>query len=142
MKIKIKTEKHIPEYKTKGAVGMDVKALLPSGSCIIFPGQIKLIPTGISLEIPKGYEVQMRARSGLSTKYGIGIVNGVGTIDNDYRGKIGVPLINWGTEPFTINDGDRIAQLVVARYERAEFEEVDELSGTKRGNGGFGSTGR
>ena len=84
----------------------------------------------------------MRAISGLSTKYGIGIVNGVGTIDNDYRGKIGVPLINWGTETFTINDGDRIAQLVVARYERAEFEEVDELSGTKRGNGGFGSTGR
>ncbi len=142
MKVKIKTKGYIPEYKSDGAAGMDVRALLPKGPCIIFPGQIELIPTGVSLEIPKGYEAQVRARSGLSTKYGIGIVNGVGTIDSDYRGEIGVPLINWGTEPFTVNDGDRIAQLVVARCERVEFVVVDELTKTERGTRGFGSTGR
>lgn len=142
MKVKIKTKGYIPEYKSDGAAGMDVRALLPKGPCIIFPGQIELIPTGVSLEIPKGYEAQVRARSGLSTKYGIGIVNGVGTIDSDYRGEIGAPLINWGTEPFTVNDGDRIAQLVVARCERVEFVVVDELTKTERGTRGFGSTGR
>ena len=142
MNVRIKTRGYIPEYKSDGAAGMDIKALLPKGSCIIFPGQIELIPTGISLELPKGYEVQVRARSGLSTKHGISIVSGVGTIDSDYRGEIGVPLINWGTEPFTVNDGDRIAQLVVARCEKVEFVVVDELTETERGIGGFGSTGR
>ena len=142
MKVRIKTRVYIPEYKSDGAAGMDIRALLPSGSCIIFPGQIEIIPTGISLELPKGYEAQVRARSGLSTKHGIGIVSGVGTIDSDYRGEIGVPLINWGTEPFTVNDGDRIAQLVVARCEKVEFVVVDELTETERGTGGFGSTGR
>ena len=142
MKVRIKTRVYIPEYKSDGAAGMDIRALLPRGSCIIFPGQIELIPTGISLELPKGYEAQVRARSGLSTKHGIGIASGVGTIDSDYRGEIGVPLINWGTEPFTVNDGDRIAQLVVARCEKVEFVVVDELTETERGTGGFGSTGR
>lgn len=142
MKVRIKTRVYIPEYKSDGAAGMDIRALLPRGSCIIFPGQIELIPTGISLELPKGYEAQVRARSGLSTKHGIGIVSGVGTIDSDYRGEIGVPLINWGAEPFTVNDGDRIAQLVVARCEKVEFVVVDELTETERGTGGFGSTGR
>ena len=94
------------------------------------------------MEIPEGCEAQVRARSGLAVKYGIGLTNGIGTIDSDYRGEIKIPLINWGEETFTVNSGDRIAQLVIARFERAELVDADELSDTVRGEGGFGHTGR
>lgn len=141
MIIKVKTlSGHLPEYETAGAAGMDIRACLtepvtiPSGGCT-------LIPTGLFLEIPTGYEVQIRARSGLAIKHGIGLVNGIGTIDSDYRGEVKIALINWGEEPFTVSDGERIAQMVVCRYEKARLEQVDELSETKRGTGGFGHTG-
>ena len=106
------------------------------------PGKRALIPTGLFMEIPEGCEAQVRARSGLAVKYGIGLTNGIGTIDSDYRGEIKIPLINWGDEPFTVNNGDRIAQLVISRFERAELVDADELSDTVRGEGGFGHTGR
>jgi len=105
------------------------------------PGKRALVPTGLFLEIPTGYEVQIRARSGLAVKYGIGLTNGIGTIDSDYRGEIKVSLINWGEEKFTVNNGDRIAQMVVCRYEKAELQEATQLSQTERGAGGFGHTG-
>ena len=119
---------------------MDIRAFLAE-PVIIEPGSRALIPTGIYLEIPEGCEVQIRARSGLAVKYGIGLTNGIGTIDSDYRGEIRVSLINWGEEPFTVNNGDRIAQMVAARYERVELEKTGELSVTERGEGGFGHTG-
>ena len=135
MKIRIKTVSGIlPEYE------MDIRAFLAE-PVIIEPGRRALIPTGIYLEIPEGCEVQIRARSGLAVKYGIGLTNGIGTIDSDYRGEIRVSLINWGEEPFTVNNGDRIAQMVAARYERVELEKTGELSVTERGEGGFGHTG-
>ena len=99
------------------------------------------MPTGLYIEVPSGYEAQIRARSGLAVKKGIGLVNGIGTIDADYRGEIKVALINWGQEPFVIHDGDRIAQMVIAAYTKAELVEVEELSETERGAGGFGHTG-
>ena len=141
MKIKVKsTSGRLPEYETKGAAGMDIRAVLekPVDIC---PGKRALIPTGLFMEIPEGCEVQIRARSGLAVKHGIGLTNGVGTIDSDYRGEIKISLINWGEDVFTVNDGDRIAQMVVARYEHAELEEVSELQDTARGAGGFGHTG-
>lgn len=142
IKIKIKSEGgELPRYETEGSAGMDLKARLLE-QVILHPGQRALIPTGIFLELPPGYEAQVRARSGLAVKFGIGLVNGVGTIDSDYRGEIKVPLINWGEEPFLIQSGDRIAQLVVARYQRVEWELSEELSQTKRGAGGFGHTGQ
>lgn len=141
MKINIKTLSGVvPQYETEGASGMDIKAYLDE-PVRIAPGGRALIPTGIFLEIPAGYEVQVRARSGLAVKYGIGLVNGIGTIDSDYRGEIKVPLINWGEEAFLVRSGDRIAQMVVARYEKAVLAVVDELPETKRGAGGFGHTG-
>ena len=130
----------IPEYETYGSAGMDIRAHLDEPMELL-PGKRALVPTGLFMEIPVGYEVQIRARSGLAIKYGIGLVNGIGTIDSDYRGEIKVPLINWGEEAFTINDGDRIAQMVVCKYEQAELVKVDELSETERGSGGFGHTG-
>ena len=105
------------------------------------PGERKLIPTGLYVELPQGIEAQVRARSGLSIKHGIGLVNGVGTVDSDYRGEWNVPLINFSDEPYTINDGDRIAQVVFSRYERASFESVEKINETERGDGGFGHTG-
>lgn len=141
MKLKIKTlSGRLPEYETSGAAGMDIRAYLHE-SVNIEPGKRALIPTGLFMEIPEGYEVQIRARSGLAVKNGIGLTNGVGTIDSDYRGEIKISLINWGEETFTVNDGDRIAQMVVAAYERAITEMVDELTETERGMGGFGHTG-
>lgn len=131
----------LPLYETEGAAGMDLKAYLQE-SVVLAPGERGLIPTGISLEIPRGWEGQVRARSGLAVKFGIGLVNGVGTIDSDYRGEIKVPLINWGDEPFEINDGDRIAQLVIAKYERVEWKEAEVNADTLRGAGGFGHTGK
>lgn len=141
MKINIRTLSGIvPQYETDGASGMDIRAYLDE-PVRIAPGARALIPTGIFLEIPAGYEVQVRARSGLAVKYGIGLVNGIGTIDSDYRGEIKVPLINWGEEAFLVRNGDRIAQMVVARYEKAVLAVVDDLRKTKRGAGGFGHTG-
>jgi dUTP pyrophosphatase len=104
-------------------------------------GKRALVPTGISIALPPGYEAQVRARSGLALKHGIGLVNGTGTIDSDYRGEISIPMINWGDEDFVINDGDRIAQMIVARCERVEWEPVSELPATERGEKGFGHTG-
>lgn len=130
----------IPEYKTEGASGMDLKAYL-SQPVTLHPMERMLVPTGLYMELPPGYEAQARARSGLAIKHGIGLVNGIGTIDSDYRGELCIPLINWGSEDFVINDGDRIAQLVIARYEKVEVELTDSLEETERGEGGFGHTG-
>ena len=141
MKIKIKTLSGIlPQYETEGSAGMDIRAYIDEPA-VIDPGCRALVPTGLFMEIPPGYEVQIRARSGLAVKHGIGLTNGVGTIDSDYRGEIKVSLINGGDEPFTVNNGDRIAQMVVARYESAYLEQVEQLSETDRGDGGFGHTG-
>ena len=105
------------------------------------PGERRLVPTGLYVELPQGVEAQIRARSGLAIKHGIGLVNGIGTVDSDYRGEWNIPMINWGQEPFTINNGDRIAQVVFATFVQAEFEKSDEVNETERGTGGFGSTG-
>ena len=132
---------HLPEYKTQGASGMDLKASLVN-PVTLQPGAIVTIGTGVSVELPPGYEAQVRARSGLSTKYGLTVINGVGTIDADYRGQIAVPLINLGREPVTVTDGDRIAQLIVTNVTKCELEPVTKLHASLRGTGGFGSTGK
>ena len=139
--LKVTAEGHIPEYQTEGAAGMDLHACV-SEPLVINPGKRAQVSTGLCIELPVGYEAQVRARSGLAAKHGIGLVNGIGTIDSDYRGEIKIWLINLGEEPFTINNGDRVAQLVVAKYVRATVEICDALSGTDRGDGGFGHTGR
>ncbi len=142
MNIKIinKSNLPLPIYKTEGASGMDLQAFIEE-AIILKPGERRLIPTGLYMEIPIGYEAQIRARSGLSIKHGITLINAVGTIDSDYRGEICIPLINLGTEDFKIEMGDRIAQMVIAKYERISWNEVEILEETKRGAGGFGSTG-
>ncbi|MCF0140864.1 MAG: dUTP diphosphatase [Mogibacterium sp.] len=139
LKIKSLSGKY-PDYATEGASGMDICAFTEE-PIVLNPMERKLIPTGLFLEIPSGYEGQLRARSGLAIKHGIGLVNGIGTIDSDYRGELKVAMINFGSEAFTINDGDRIAQLVIAEYIKAEILASDELSDTERGEGGFGHTG-
>ena len=143
MKIKI-TKLHknaiLPEYQTVGAAGADIHACLET-PVTLGPMERRMIPTGVAMEIPEGYEVQIRARSGMSIKHGITMVNGIGTIDCDYRGELGVLLINLSEEPFTIEPGMRIAQMVIAKYERVEWREVDQLGETERGGGGYGSTG-
>jgi len=131
----------IPAYHSEGAAGADLCALLPSPVTLL-PLERKLIPTGISLEIPAGFEAQVRPRSGLALKHGITVLNSPGTIDSDYRGEIGVVLVNLGSEPFVVDNGDRIAQLVLSAVERAFFEAVDCLGDTVRGAGGYGSTGK
>ena len=130
----------IPNYATEGAAGADISAYL-SAPVTLRPGEYKAIPTGLFMEIPEGYEVQVRPRSGLALKHGITVLNAPGTIDSDYRGEVKVILINHSSEAFTIQNGDRIAQIVVARVHRLPFVEVDDLSATERGEGGFGSTG-
>ena len=130
----------LPAYETEGSAGMDLRAFVES-PVTLAPMERALVPTGLFLEIPRGYEAQVRARSGLAVKHGIGLVNGIGTIDSDYRGEVKVALINWGSEPFTIENGDRIAQLVIAPYERVSWEKTDTLEETERGAGGFGHTG-
>lgn len=130
-----------PEYQTSGAAGADLRACLDS-SVVLPPGGRALVPTGISIELPLGYEAQVRPRSGLAAKFGVSCLNSPGTIDADYRGEIGVILINLGQEPFVVADGDRIAQLVVSPVAVAVFERSEGLSGTERGSGGFGSTGK
>ena len=127
----------IPEYQTDGSSGMD---LYSGEDTIIHPGSFNDIATGIALEIPKGFEGQVRARSGLAMSSGIGVLNSPGTIDSDYRGEIKVILFNLGKDKFTVKRGDRIAQLIIGPVERVEMEEVEVLSKTERGRGGFGST--
>ncbi|MEM1315018.1 MAG: dUTP diphosphatase [Pseudomonadota bacterium] len=131
----------LPAYETAGAAGLDLLANLPEGEKTLAPGDRALIPTGLALEIPAGYEAQVRPRSGLALKRGITVANAPGTIDSDYRGEVGVILVNLGTEPAPIAHGDRIAQLVLAPVSRLSWVEADALSGTARGAGGFGSTG-
>jgi len=131
----------LPAYETEGSAGMDLRAMLAE-PVSLSPGQRALIPTGIRIELPPGYEAQVRARSGLSIRHGLAMVNGVGTIDSDYRGEIMVPVINLGEAKVTIENGDRIAQMVVARYERVAWERSGELGETVRSGGGFGHTGK
>jgi dUTP pyrophosphatase len=131
----------IPCYQTEHAAGVDLHAALEA-PFTLHPGERALVPTGIAMEIPPGFEGQVRPRSGLALRHGIALVNSPGTIDADYRGEIGVILINLGTEPFSLENGERVAQMVFARCERADFIEVDDLSETGRGAGGFGHTGR
>ena len=131
----------LPAYETAGAAGLDLRAALPDGPLRLEPGQRLLVPTGLVLELPDGTEGQVRPRSGLALRHGVTLLNTPGTIDADYRGEVGVILINHGREAFTIQHGDRIAQLVVAAVLQAEIIEVEELSETMRGAGGFGSTG-
>lgn len=133
----------LPAYETLGAAGMDVRAAIPEGDTItLAPGQRDMVPTGLSVAIPQGYEIQMRPRSGLAAKHGITCLNSPGTIDSDYRGELKVILINHGTEPFVIKRGERIGQMVLAPVTRIVWQAVDNLDETDRGSGGFGSTGR
>ncbi len=130
-----------PAYATEMSAGMDLKANI-SEAVLLEPLQRAMIPTGIYLALPEGTEAQVRPRSGLAAKFGISVLNAPGTIDADYRGEVKVILVNLSNEPFTVNPGERIAQLVLARYERIEWDEVETLDETCRGEGGFGSTGR
>lgn len=130
----------VPEYATTGSAGLDLMAFLKE-PIILKPLERKMIPTGLFMEIPNGYEVQVRARSGMSIKHGITLINGIGTIDSDYRGEIGVLLVNISNEEYTISSGDKIAQMVVSKYEKIDFNEVDSLGKTERNSGGFGHTG-
>jgi len=143
MKVAIinKSNNALPTYETSASAGLDIRAFIPE-SIILAPGYRKLIKTGLFLEIPVGYEAQVRPRSGLAFKNGITVLNSPGTIDADYRGEVGVILINHSKEEFEINSGDRIAQLVFAKVEQALWMETDTLSETERGEGGFGSTGK
>jgi dUTP pyrophosphatase len=131
----------LPRYATEHAAGMDVCAAV-DGSLTIHPGETALIPTGFAIAIPPGYEAQVRPRSGLAVKHGIGILNSPGTIDADYRGEVKVILTNFGRHDFVIGRGDRVAQLVISRYTRAGWEERESLDATERGSGGFGHTGK
>ena len=145
MKLHIKKMKNakdlpLPMYMTHGAAGMDLYANVEK-DVVVNEGTIKLIPTGISIELPVGFEAQIRPRSGLALKYGISFVNTPGTVDSDYRGEINVIMINFGDKPFTVKRGDRIAQMVINKIETPEIIEVEELNDSSRGKGGFGSTG-
>lgn len=133
----------LPRYETAGAAGMDLRAALPEAEPVVLePGQWRLIPTGLSIALPEGFEAQIRPRSGLAARHGISCVNTPGTVDSDYRGEIKVNLINHGPEPFTVARGERIAQMVVAPVTQVAWLEVDDLGDTARGAAGFGSTGR
>lgn len=143
MQIKVinRSTNALPEYATAGSAGLDLRANLES-SVVIAPLERKVIPTGLFIELPEGYEAQIRPRSGLAIKHGITVINSPGTIDADYRGEIMIGLVNLSGESFTINHGERIAQMVIARHEQAEWLVVSELSESDRGTGGFGHTGR
>lgn len=146
VKVEISVEPHgeglsLPAYETEHAAGMDLRAAV-NESVVLSPGERRLVPTGIRIALPPGTEAQVRPRSGLAAKHGISMVNAPGTIDADYRGEIKVILINHGGEPFTLERGDRIAQLVVAPVLRVDWHEVDGLDDTPRGGGGFGHTGK
>ena len=141
-KVKIinKSNNPLPSYATVSSSGMDLRASL-SHSINISPGERASVPTGIYIQLPEGYEAQVRPRSGLALKHGITVLNSPGTVDADYRGEIRVLLVNLGNSMFTVNEGDRIAQIVFAKYEKGEFVEVDRLDGTERADGSFGHTG-
>lgn len=131
----------LPQFETTQSAGMDLRANIDA-PVVLQPGDRALIPTGIKMALPEGYEAQIRPRSGLSYKHGISVLNSPGTIDADYRGDVGVLLINHGREAFTVEDGMRVAQMVVAQYSQFEWESVEDLDETARGTGGFGSTGK
>lgn len=135
-----KSRHPLPEYATDHSAGLDLRANLDA-SVILEPSAHMLIPTGLYIELPEGTEAQVRPRSGLAFKHGVTVLNSPGTIDADYRGEVGVLLINHGKEPFEVKDGERVAQLVVSRYERIRFEENADLRASERGTGGFGHTG-
>lgn len=141
MKVKVlnRSKYPLPAYQTDGSAGVDLQADIQEPITL---GSLerRLIPTGLSIALPNGYEAQIRARSGLSTKHGITLINAVGTIDSDYRGEIKIGLVNLSNEPYTITPGERVAQMIIARYERVDFEIVETLDETGRGEGGFGST--
>lgn len=133
----------LPAYQSAHAAGLDLLAAVPDGSPLILsPGRLALVPTGLTIALPAGYEAQIRPRSGLASKHGVTVLNAPGTVDADYRGEIGVLLINHGEAPFAIRRGERIAQMVIASVARAELVPAASLSATDRGSGGFGSTGR
>lgn len=141
MKVKLlnKSPFPLPAYQTDGSAGVDLQAFIDE-PITLEPLERRLIPTGLSMALPQGFEAQIRARSGLSTKHGITLINAVGTIDSDYRGEIKIGLVNLSNEAYTIEPGERVAQMIIARYERVEFEASDSLDETSRGEGGFGST--
>lgn len=143
MKVKVINRSHhpLPEYATTASAGLDLRANLDS-PVTLKPLERKLIPTGLYIALPEGCEAQIRPRSGLALKHGISLLNTPGTIDADYRGEIGVILVNISNEPFEVRDGERIAQMVIARYEQVEWEPAESLDATERGAGGFGHTGR
>ncbi len=136
----LKENAQLPVYQTSGSAAADIAACLDE-AVTLAPGERKVIPTGFAMKLPEGYEAQIRSRSGLSSKHGICMANGIGTIDADYRGEVGVILLNLGQEPFTVEPGMRIAQMAVVQCEQATWQEVDELDETDRGQGGYGSTG-
>ena len=143
MKVKVINRSHhpLPEYATTASAGLDLRANLDS-PVTLQPLERKLIPTGLYIALPEGCEAQIRPRSGLALKHGISLLNTPGTIDADYRGEIGVILVNISNDPFEVRDGERIAQMVIARYEQVEWEPAESLDATERGAGGFGHTGR
>lgn len=143
MKIRIinKSKHPLPEYKTPGSAGMDLRAFLDE-PVILDSLERKLIPTGLFIELPQGYEAQIRPRSGMSIKHGLSLINALGTIDSDYRGELMIPLVNLSKDTYVLEDGERIAQLVISSVVQVQLEEVDQLDETQRGEGGFGSTGR
>lgn len=132
----------LPKYETEGSAGMDLRAQVSGESLVINPGCRALVKTGLRISLPQGWEAQVRPRSGLALKKGVTVLNSPGTIDSDYRGEIGVILVNLGEEPFEVKNGDRIAQMVIAKYEQVEWKEVSEIDTTERGVGGFGHTGK
>ncbi|MDB2588617.1 dUTP diphosphatase [Bacteroidia bacterium] len=137
-----KSDNPLPEHQTESSAGADIHAYLPDGDVIIAAGEKEIIPTGIYIEIPVGYEVQVRPRSGLAFKHGVTVLNSPGTIDADYRGEVKVLLINHGKDAFVVKSGERIAQMVFSKYQRVEWESVNRLSDTERGSGGYGSSGK
>lgn len=141
VKIVNKSRHSLPSYSTVFSAGMDIRANIDE-PLILNPGERKLIPTGLFIALPQGYEAQMRPRSGLALKNGISLVNTPGTIDADYRGEIGIILINFSREPFVVHDGDRICQMVIKKFETIQWEECQTLDETDRGDGGFGHTGK
>ncbi|MEJ8751216.1 dUTP diphosphatase [Lagierella sp. ICN-221743] len=140
VKVINKSNNPLPKYATEGSAGLDVHAFLKE-PVIIKPLERKIIPTGLFLEIPNGYEIQVRARSGMSIKHGITLINGVGTIDSDYRGELGIPVVNLSNDEYEIKSGDKVAQIILAKYEHLEFKLEESLEETDRSDGGFGHTG-
>lgn len=145
LRIVNKSTHPLPEYKTAGSAGFDLRAFLPNGSVVLKPMERMIVPTGLYMEIPVGLEGQVRPRSGCAVKQGLTVINAPGTIDSDFRGEVGIPIINLSTEDQEIKDGERIAQMVITAYSFMNFVEVqsvEELSQTERGAGGFGHTGK